>query len=347
MTTDKMKDILYGDLNEFRNPFSGARIVSVDTDNAAYRRNAARGAVDFVMSRSDLVDFLRSPRKWIHSSDDGKDTDATEFGALVDLIALQPRQVNDRVAVTPESYEDDDEELKPWTRRSKICREWEATERARGRMVVSRSEFAEAQKARLNLIDDESILELVVKSQKQVMLTAFYHDALTMADVPVKVLIDLVPDAADKVYGRCLADLKTARNGQYDAWDTVIFDRSYDVQAALYLDVFNAVSQSDQRLDFRHIVVENEPPYETGKRILSQEWIERGRTVYLRALKLYAWCITHDKWPGSDEFANLKWLGWPICGPKAWHLSAIPERPADRLSEEPKQPADEKPDFVP
>jgi len=58
---------------------------------------------------------------------------------------------------------------------------------------------------------------------------------------------------------------------------------------------------------------ENFPPFETGRRLLSQDFTSIGRQTYEHALRLYARCLKSGIWSGYDlpeEFTLLQPQPW-------------------------------------
>jgi hypothetical protein len=130
-----------------------------------------------------------------------------------------------------------------------------------------------------------------------------------------------VPDPLSE-FGTILGDLKTTISAAPRSWLDTVFKRGYHIQAALYLDAYNAATGSNYT-QFAHIVQENFAPYETARRVLDAEFIQLGRAAYRRALVDYCWCLANDKWPGFDDWnAGGGDLidGWRVVSPAAWMI---------------------------
>lgn len=297
------------------NPFTSGKIVGVDYFPEVYHnmQAAKRGRAEFIMSRSELMEFDHCPQRWLRGVDRTGDR-ATDFGSLVDCIITAPKSVKNLFAVIPFEYVNEDGERKPWNFNAKVCKEWKAQHE--GKTLVKDDMMHEALQAQARLQEDRRIDELIKKSEKQVCITTLYQcrqdPKLT---VPVKVLIDLAP-----VTGDCLADLKTDRNAAPDKWERTVFDRDYHVQAAMYLDAYNSVPGVPQRSRFLHVIVENIKPFEPARRELSQEFIEVGRARYIWALERYCECLKTKVWPGFDDQGNDIVNGWRLVQPKDWMI---------------------------
>lgn len=328
--------------------FRNAKIVGSGIDPAAYIRQESdtikRGDVGYVMSRSELRAFTECPRRWLAGQKDDRDTTATRWGSLIDCLVLEPEKFPDRYAIQPDHYDAEIMECpscksqtdsascrkckcdrvkitiqKEWNNNSETCAEW--CRKQNGKTVISATEKENAFLAVSQIRNDEFISELIDCSLKQVMIVAEYVDAATGLIVPVKGLIDVVPNRNNKTFGRMIGDLKTARDGNPAKWNRTVYDNGYDWQAAFFLDLYSAASD-EQRIDFAHIVQENFAPFEVVSPlpILSSEFLEQGRMKYLSALQKYCQCIASNDWP---SFAPTKtsFGGFQIIEPEPWMVS--------------------------
>ncbi len=306
-----------------KNLFSKARVVGAGVDPDEYHKeDKQRGASLYVMTRSALQEFSRCPSRWI-SGYTSADTKATEWGTLVDCVALTPEQFDKRIAVCPATYpatpkkKGDPVEQKPWNSTATYCSNWEETEEAAGRLVVKHKKAMEARTAVKFLMDDKRSAAFIKASAKQVMVEGVYTDKLHGIEVAVKALIDLVPHK-DSEFKNSLGDLKTAASASRRAWVKAVFEHGYDWQAAWNLDLYNAAT-AEGRSDVRHVIQENYAPWQTGRRILSAEFIQMGRAKYQLAMAKYCACLVSNEWPDHD--AN----GWGLTEPEPWMLERLGE----------------------
>ncbi len=302
---------------DIKNPLTAGKVVSMNTDPAVYQRAVGtRGKADFVMSRSELTEFARCPHRWL-AGVESEDTKSTEWGGLMDCRLLTPGAFKDRFAIKPATYpESKTRESKPWNGNSNWCKAW--LEEHADKTVVSQENMTESDAALQALAADDKIMALINCSAKQVYITAEYHDEQTGIVVPVKTLIDLVPDRHSE-YGKSLADFKTTRNAGLRGWTRDCFERRYHTQAAFYLDAYMSCDWDSERIEFLHVVQENIAPWETGRRLVSEEFIQLGRTSYLLALRRYCQCLKDNRWPGYDDAAN-NINGWTLVQPEAWMM---------------------------
>lgn len=334
------------------NPFTNAVVVGSDRDPEKYhqqdmkpgpvKRLFERGEAGYRMSRSDLMEFARCPHRWVCGYS-RKDSGATDWGSLMDQLLLGGTDW--KIAVKPTEYPSEptkkggDTVMKPWSGNSTWCKEWKAEQERNGNTVVSRDELDDCEAAIANIRGDESIAKLLAGASNQVEVRADYVDRETGVVVPVKCLIDVVPDEGG-AFSTSLADFKTARCGALRSWGRFVYGFGYHVQAAMYLDLWNAdnycaVSATGDREDWKIFGCESERPYEPFKRTLSQEFIQLGRVSYQNALRRYAKCLASNQWPGYDANAPAPYQGFSLTEPEPWMLtpenvfSELPELPDD------------------
>lgn len=330
------------------NPFTNAKLVAVGYDPQEYHhQDAKRGDKSFVMSRGELMTFAACPQKWLRGFRSG-DTASTDFGTMMDVMFLERATFESGFAVQPAKYKTtgmkcpacgsitdskkcaacktdrmEVEIEKDWSGQSNTCKEWVKAQEDDGRTVISIEDAQNAVAASERLSGDEMIASYRECSQTQVYCTADYRDKATGLVVPFKILIDLVPDAAHEVYGRSLGDYKTARTATPRKWMKQVFNLSYHVQAAAYLDVYTAATGED-RVEFRHIVQENIAPFEVARRLLAMEYVGLGRHQYIAALQKYCRCLAANVWPGfddEDETGRDMFNGWRIVNPEDWMVN--------------------------
>ncbi len=299
---------------ELSNPLTNGKIIGSNIDSKDYhRQNAKRGEKDFVMSRGELFEFAKCPHRWLMGYEE-EETKAIQWGSLMDCMALTPERFESDYAITPAVYKDAKTgEEKPWNWNANVCKEWRRQHR--GKQLVKPETVAEAKKAVSVLMADLPIRGLIKGSQRQVMVTAEYHDKETGVVVSIKTLIDVCPVKASP-FDESLADLKTTNSAALGSWTQHVYKFGYHWQAAMYLDAYNCAGD-DKRIEFLHIVQENYSPFETGRRLLSQEYVELGRLAYLAALTRYCRCLATGKWPGYDDDENSKTIinGWQLVQP--------------------------------
>jgi len=276
----------------------------------------------YVLSRSELRAFGRNPSKWIRSK--RKDsTESMRYGNLLDAMLLAPEYFKAAFVRRPDTYPSEGKKgepptEKPWSGNSTWCKNW-MEGAAKANLTPFKVEDEESAMAAIRRLEsDPDIARVLNHSTKQVFILVNYTDPNTGLVVPVKILVDIVPQS--KPENDSLADLKTAADASGESWQRHVFAMGYHYQAAMYLDAYNACTGEDRQL-FRHIVSESEEPFEPALRCLSSEFIELGRNEYQRDLELFCKCVVNDTWPGYKQESGSRLVltgGWHLVESEPW-----------------------------
>lgn len=318
-------------IGELKPVFSNCKVVGANVLPADYHRqepHVKRGDREFVMSRSELMAFKSCPAKWI-AGWEPKDTDATEWGSLMDCRILLPKRLWIDYVEQPATVKATKSmacvktgdaqvgEDVPWAPTSAEARDWTAEQRKAGRIILTSEDYGQSTAALAILMADHRIAEVLANSNRQVMVIGQYRDPETALTVDLKGLIDLVP-ALGSAQEKSLVDFKTTRSAHPRTWTRAVDERDYDAQAALFLDLYAAATGED-RNTFLHILQENTAPWQPARRILSQEFVELGRLKVRSALALYCQCLSTGVWPDWDSGSPFD--GWGLCEPEPWMLT--------------------------
>lgn len=310
-----------------KNPFTNGKVVGANIRPDDYRKqDAPRGHPEHFLTRSSLMMFRSCPAKW-KAGWESKETDATEWGSLMDCLILTPNRFAVDYAVEPETviatkkmgcvksgeYKAGDEV--PYNPLCAEAKEWKREQVKANRIILSRKDMDEADQAKAILLGDERISGVVESSERQVMVVGEYHDPETKLVVPVRTLIDLVP-MKDSRFHSDLADFKTARSAHPRTWEREADMRDYDAQAAMSLDLFN-VATGEERISFLHVIQENTHPWQPARRLFEQELIELGRLKITSALAFYCRCLKDNRWPDWDDDSEFN--GWGLIKAGPWH----------------------------
>lgn len=277
--------------------FKNCKIEAIGVNSDSYHaQEAARGTTTHFMSPSSLKLFAECPSRW-RAGYKPPESDAKSWGSLLDTILLTPNQFEGRYAVKPSTYPDAKTgESKPFNMNSTWCKAW--VEEQGEKEVISTKDLIEAQSAVKRLKSDETINSFLETCETQVHVTGEYHDKATGLIIPVQCLIDCVPDKNSE-FQKSLGDLKSTRNAGQRPFSRWCFTAGYHIQAAFDLALYCAATGED-RVDWIFIVQENYAPYETGRRLLSQDFLDIGRAAYQNALLRYARCLKSGIWSGYD-----------------------------------------------
>jgi PDDEXK-like domain of unknown function (DUF3799) len=327
---------------------SNSKIIGAGVSYETYSRqepDVKRGHPRWIMSRGELMEFAHCPARWLKGFK-GDDTKSTDWGSLIDCLILTQNEFDKRYAVSPATYQatvkecpscgsqSDSEKCskcktarvsktveKKWNNQTTFCKDWNAEQEKAGKLVVKAEEHEEAKAAVQAIGNDAQAFALIHSSETQVMVIG--EAEVNGITIPLRCLIDLVPHF-DSRWGTALADFKTTTGASLDFWSGQVFKHSYDAQAALELDLYNAAlpePKENRRTEFRHIIQESFPPYQTARRILTEEFISIGRMKYQNALTRYAECLTTGEWPDYETGMGLD--GWSFQAPESWVINKL------------------------
>jgi len=141
-----------------------------------------------------------------------------------------------------------------------------------------------------------------------------------------------------------LYDLKTTTDAHPDAIIKAVETYGYDLQAAHYLDTWEAAT--GERRKFRFIFVEKAPPYACSVVQLhddpdsESDWMLTARSKARECRRIWAECLAADYWPGYPPQVQIigargwdqkRWsekeLGQPIVSPSALRAATEFQKP--------------------
>lgn len=349
--------------------FRNAKVHPVSVSPAEYHDvTMPRGQSAYPVSPSMLKEFAKCPDRWVRGYVP-PDSDAKDRGNLLDTLILTPELFDIRYKVRPLTYETKGMECptcksvtdsrkckkcgcdrvektvtEEWNWKSTTCQAW--AEAQKPREVIDPEQLAAAQKAKARLLADERLAAFIGASRSQVLVTGEWHDEATGLVVPVRCLIDLLPDAKSE-FQKCIGDFKSTRNAGRADFARDVFKFGHHIQAAFDLDLFIAATGED-RTTWCLIVQEPFPPYQPGRRMLDPTFLDMGRTQYVTALRRYCQCLATGAWGDYDDTPDAA-QGWSIIEPENWMAQRVmAELPALVIPPEPNR--DEPPtddDLIP
>lgn len=344
-----------------------ARIVAVGANPESYHAQVVeRGDPKWIMGSGSLREFDRCPDRWLRGYEN-PDTKAKEWGSLLDCLLLTPEQFESRYAERPATYThykmvcpecgsvsdakscrkchvdrlrtrfDDD-----WNALAKECKEWK--EQQEGKVIVTAEQCEEAHKAKGRLLADPILAGFIGACDTQVWIASEWHDPDTGLVIPCRALPDFVA-RADSEFPKVCGDLKTTRNASPMAWQRWCYQAGYHVQAAFHLDQLQAAKPEEVRDSWVFVVQENFPPYQIGRRMLSQDFLQLGRLTYQRALRNYCLSLKNNIWPDYDAHDEALQGGWTLVEPLPWMVNEDEFAPHQMFEyNEPEQPEPESED---
>lgn len=306
-------------------------------DQAAYHKQGAqysRGDARRTMSRSELSDFAKCPRKWLRGIPD-ESTNDMAWGSLVDAAFLTPDQFETIYAIADETYPSEGMECpvcksvtsaktcrtckvdrvkvtvqKEWDWNASFCSEWRAEQVKAGKKVVKSSTASEAWKAAARLKEDGEIQDIMKDAKTQVQINVDWHDNYTGLIIPFRCLLDVLPSAAlsDTIW-----DFKATNDASVRKWQRTVYEYELHIQASIYMMAVNVATGLNFK-NFGHIIQESSEPYEPVCRILTFEFVSIGKKDFTYQMERYCRCLKSGNFPGYDD-SPVDAEAWMIMNP--------------------------------
>lgn len=309
--------------------FKNCKIVGMDVNPKDYHANKAQvplGDPTFTVSPSFLREFMICPAR-MKAGYEPPQSEAKEWGSLVDTLLLTPQMFDSTYVLRPETYPAEKGGEKPWSGNSNWCKAWKEAAQARGMEIVTQQDLHEAQQAKAVFMTDSILEDFHKASDKQVMVHGQWYDEATELSVPVCCLIDYAPKKESE-WKNCLGDFKTTRSAHPLAWRKWSSQRGYHLQGAFDLDLYNAATGED-RTTWSFLIQENYAPWQTAREILSQRKLELGRVIYQNALAVYCQALRWGVWPNYEQMVspNIEVVqGWTVDDVTQWEtMNSIPQ----------------------
>lgn len=235
-----------------------------------------------------------SPAHFIAAFDNPvEDTDALFVGRMVHSRILTPGEPLPGIVAYPETYTNEKNEVKPWSGNAKVCQAWKATQVAAG-LRPMKPDAIRAMDGVVNAVTEDPTCKIAFREGKsEVSVFKRFHTEQGM--VLRKARMDWVCP------GPALVDIKTCQDARACEFDRVLWARRYYVQAAYYLDLWNACNPSDKKDHFVFIAVEKSAPHSIQLFAMDTTDIENGRREYRRNLGLLIHCMKLNAWPGYPQ----------------------------------------------
>jgi hypothetical protein len=298
-----------------------AKVIGNNVDSEEYHNiQIPRGDVTYPMSPSSLKEFAKCCDRW-KSGYEPPDSDAKRTGRMLDTFILTPEQFGKRFVVLPENAPRKPSvtqinAAKPSPETVKAIQWWDLfRSKHEGAEIISLEQQVECMTASKRLLFDEVISAYLDASDRQVLVEAEWHDEKTGLVVPVRCLMDLVPRKGTE-FEKTAGDYKTVSSANLGAFQRKVFDLGWHVQGAFDLDLLAAATGED-RNTWVWVVQENYAPWQPGKRMMSQAFLEIGRLAYRRALALYCQCLKTNQWPDYDQ-TDEAIQGWSLVEASPW-----------------------------
>lgn len=228
------------------------------------------------ISKSGLDLINRSPLHYWEkmNAKEEKKTPALIIGSALHTRILEPHEYGKRYITSP-----------MFDRRTKEGKaNWEAFVAARpNHEIISHQDDIMIEKMYDSVMRHEKA-SLILSKMTQI------EQVFTHEDMKCK------PDALTSL--NIVLDIKTTEDASPYAFGRSAAKYRYDVQAAFYIDILQALGHTIEGFVF--IAVEKTPPYAVAVYVIEDEDIARGREKYLENLKTWRECKASNTWKGYD-----------------------------------------------
>jgi len=253
---------------------------------AQYHAIGRKGPIsEWMLSKSMLFDFAKSPYAWKYRLDKGERkevTESMEWGTAIDTLATSPDEFASVVQFV---------DAATWI--GKAAQEQRQAIRASGKVPMLEKDRGRVQQA-AEMLFHHFCRHGLNKAQKQVAATSTWTGASGRV-YTLKCLAD---------FWQPLADLKTTRSLDAKALKYTIADFGYHWQAAMYADCFRANGQEVPE-EFPLHFQEASEPFRTRVWHITPNDIAAGRREYLAALEAWDFAVSTDTW-GSTEMEPIE-----------------------------------------
>lgn len=245
------------------------------------------------LSSHRLQLFQRSPAHYRHSvSCAAPVTTAQAFGEMFHLAVLEPDRFVEEVVVT---------DAGPRTKAYAALAEQHGAAR-----VASAEEHGDLLAMREAVLRHPAAARLLGQSSHRELTIVFDREAVCTdtgecVTVGCKSRLDLFcPD------GRCIVDVKTARDASARAFGRAAHDYGYPLQGAFYAQAAAAATGARaEAFEVVFVVVEKEPPYAVGVYAMDGFQLARSLGEVERLIEAFARCHRDDVWPAYSDGVEL------------------------------------------
>lgn len=282
-----------------------------DLKNCDYHGNK-----DYI-SASGLKKIKVSP---LHYKEEEKEeTDAMVFGSAYHAYILEPEKFK------KEYYVFDDSAIcelligegSKSPRATNKYKEWSQMQNsiAGDRIMLDQNTFKTIEKMKERLFSHRYAKKLLSDGEveQSFMCQVGYEDKT--ANVKFR------PDLFNTRLHYCL-DLKTTSDASVDGFTRNAAEYDYHIQAALYVDLLEAITGDKRMYSFYFIAQEKKAPYAFNIFEASPQFIGQGRYEYEQLIKLWNWCVENNRWPGYQVFCENKYGVNELSLPK-WNIKEI------------------------
>lgn len=247
------------------------------------------------VNKSTLWEIRKSPAHYKYALESQEETDSPSLrlGRAVHALVLQPDQFDNMYAIAPNVDRRTKEGKQAWA---------EFIEANEGKEILTADEASDVGSIAFSV--NVTAGNLLDGCQTEVPL--FWDDRRT--GIRCKARLDAWKELPDKFV---VIDLKTTTDASTDAFTRSAVKYGYHVQAAHYLNGFEAVREPDKPVEWWFVATEKKQPYAVNLIKASQAVIDEGQYVLMTLMDKLNECLKTDEWPGYGE-ATMGLPAWAI-----------------------------------
>lgn len=234
-------------------------------------------------------------------------SDAMDYGSLLHLLVLEPKQVCHQVAVYPEPGG-----------RTKAFTKFERDNC--GKLVFDEPTFATAQrladKVRASTYKGREFQRFIEESLPEV--TIYFTEPTTGLRMRVRV---------DLYHPEITFDLKTSRFGTARAFANDAVQKDYDLQAFMYSLARCLYEGSSAAKPFVFVVAETNAPHSINLLAAGEDFMSNGAHKFEACATTYKACSTSNFWPDLSSVDELVIEPWQRFDRRAGWRAALGTHP--------------------
>jgi hypothetical protein len=320
---------------------TNATITSYDSSPRLYRwPGVARGEMDYPVSARDLIEFGRSPARWV-ATKPPEEEEKPSLNETVRLLHLAPALLGRLYVIRPETYEamvprcpkcnstgtgavcrkcgltrKNVTEQKPWHNAAEFCAKWTEEHTRKLHHIIPHRLSKEAEAIADALEADVEINALNKASQLSVAMVGEWEDEDTGLKIPLRGVLSYIP-ADTEVRDDSFGSLSLVRDASPNAWAASAYAQGQHIAAAFKQDLAN-VATKGQRTQHLWALAETEPPYLVARRRTTPELLATGRNAYGELIKAYARCLQAGEWPMFEPLVAGSIDSWAPLFVQPW-----------------------------
>lgn len=246
-----------------------------EMDERVYHSDPVEGGS---LSSTGAKEILRSPAHYRHYIDSPRDPKPQfDFGSAVHTLVLGV------------GWDIEPLDFDSW--RTKEAKETRAEVESQGKVALLQKDFDRAEAVAISVLEHPSAGKLFRKGDPEVSAFGQHRSGTWLRG------------RFDWLVNGTLIDLKTVQSADPRRFNRTVWDYSYDVQAAHYMETYR-LATGERPKGFIHVLVEKEPPYAVSVARLDPEFLDLGERRLERAIASYKTACDTGQWGGYPQVVH-------------------------------------------